>query len=106
MKNSQLPANANPLVFVYGTLKRGFGNHSVMKRAGGEFVSCGRTVERYPLVVSGLPYLLDIRGQGYQVEGEISTGFRMPKAGGFWTGWRVTPVFANVVWWPSLATTG
>ena len=71
MKNSPSPANANPLVFVYGTLKRGFGNHLVMQRAGGEFVCCGRTVERYPLVVSGLPYLLGSPGEGHQVEGEI-----------------------------------
>jgi len=71
MKNSQSPANATPLVFVYGTLKRGFGNHRVMQRAGSEFVCCGTMVERYPLVVSGLPYLLDLPGQGHRVEGEI-----------------------------------
>ena len=82
MKNSESPADANPFVFVYGTLKRGFGNHPVMQQAGGEFVCCGTMVERYPLVVSGLPYLLDMRGQGHRVKGEI---YRVSDA----EGWRV-----------------
>lgn len=72
----------HPLVFVYGTLKRGFHNHPVMQRAGGEFVCHGATVEHYPLVVDGLPYLLDAPGQGHPVEGEI---YRVDSA----EGWRV-----------------
>jgi len=64
MKNSRSPADANPLVFVYGTLKRGFGNRPVMQQAGGDFVCGGTMVERYPLVISGLPHLLGLRGHG------------------------------------------
>lgn len=60
-----------PLVFVYGTLKRGFGNHRVMADAGGEFVCEGRTVTPFPLVVQGLPYLIFRPGNGQRVEGEV-----------------------------------
>ena len=59
------------LVFVYGTLQKEFGNHRVMQRAGGEFIGKARTFNKYPLVVEGLPYLLDSRGDGENVEGEI-----------------------------------
>lgn len=75
-----MPHKSHPLVFVYGTLKRGFHNHGVMVRAGGEFVSSGTTVERYPLVIDGLPYLLDVPGQGHPVKGEI---YRVSSAEGW-----------------------
>ena len=66
-----MPPNDHPLVFVYGTLKRGFHNHRVMEDAGGEFVCTGRTQNQYPLVAQGLPYLLNHPGTGKRVEGEI-----------------------------------
>lgn len=69
MNNS--PLDKTPLVAVYGTLKRGFGNHRVLQDAGGEFVAIARSVTPFPLVVSGLPYLLDRPGEGYQVEVEL-----------------------------------
>ena len=81
MKNSPSPADINPLVFVYGTLKRGFHNHGLIRQIGAEFVSIGRTAESFPLVVDGLPYLLNSRGCGHQVEGEI---YRIPDSEG-WT---------------------
>lgn len=59
------------LVFVYGTLKRGFGNHRVMIEAGGEFVCEGMTATPFPLVEQGLPFLLFRPGHGHRVEGEI-----------------------------------
>lgn len=59
------------LVFVYGTLKRGHGNHRVMQQAGGEFVGEALTAEKFPLVVDGLPYLLDRSGEGHHVQGEL-----------------------------------
>lgn len=66
------PSTASyPLVFVYGTLKRGYHNHHLMQQIGAEFVCAGRTIERFPLVVHGLPYLLDLPETGHQVEGEI-----------------------------------
>ena len=68
------------LVFVYGTLKRGCGNHYTMQRAGGGFVGQAITAERFPLVVDGLPYLIDRSGCGHRVHGEI---YRVPNAAGW-----------------------
>jgi gamma-glutamylaminecyclotransferase len=70
------------LVFVYGTLKRGCGNHHTIQRACGEFAGQAVTVDRLPLVVDGLPYLLDRVGQGHRVHGEL---YRVPDA----DGWRL-----------------
>ncbi len=58
------------LVFVYGTLKRGQPNFSVMKSSAGqaEFVAEGQTAEKYPLVIASrynIPYLLDKPGIGH-----------------------------------------
>jgi gamma-glutamylaminecyclotransferase len=59
-------------VFVYGTLKRGFANHSFME--GATFVGEARTLQRYPLVVGNAwftPYLLPEAGEGHPVKGEL-----------------------------------
>lgn len=66
-----MPPEHHPLVFVYGTLKRGLGNHRVMMEAGGQFVCEGVTATAFPLVQQCLPFLLFQPGKGYQVEGEI-----------------------------------
>ncbi|XP_066300695.1 gamma-glutamylaminecyclotransferase-like isoform X1 [Branchiostoma lanceolatum] len=64
-------------VFVYGTLKTGEPNyHYMVDAANGvaRFVGKARTVDRWPLVVASkynIPFLLDLRGQGERVEGEI-----------------------------------
>lgn len=76
-----MPPKSHPLVFVYGTLKRGFGNHRVMQMAGGQFVCEGKTAYRLPLIQRGLPFLLDQPGRGHHVEGEI---YRVPDE----AGWR------------------
>lgn len=75
-----MPPESHPLVFVYGTLKRGFGNHRVMQMAGGQFVCEGKTADRLPLIQHGLPFLLDQPGHGHHVEGEI---FRVPDRDGW-----------------------
>ena len=59
-------------VFVYGTLKEGFPNFAVNKgvRVPGAF----RTVDRYPLYLVGdrhVPWMLDLRGEGERVAGEV-----------------------------------
>lgn len=59
-------------VFVFGTLKQGFPNFGVNKgvRVPGTF----RTRERFPLYLVGdrhVPWMLDERGQGEQVTGEV-----------------------------------
>ena len=67
-------------VFVYGTLKRGGSNHSVMVRAGGTFLCEAKTTELRKLIVTHLPFLCDGHApDGYQVEGEI---FEIPDAQG------------------------
>lgn len=58
-------------LFVYGTLKRGFHNHRVMEAAGGHNRVIARTADQYPLVVDGLPYLLNHCGKGHRVFGEV-----------------------------------
>lgn len=59
-------------VFAFGTLKEGFPNFGVNKgvRVPGRF----RTQERFPLYLVGVrhvPWMLDARGQGEQVAGEL-----------------------------------
>ena len=56
-------------VFVYGTLKRGQPNHYLMLEKGGGGVARllgeAKLTERFPLVVvSGIPVLLDKKGDG------------------------------------------
>ncbi|KAJ8902688.1 hypothetical protein NDN08_006008 [Rhodosorus marinus] len=59
-------------VFVYGTLKRGFPNHHLLREANYE--GTFRTDEKFPLVIGGeffSPYLLHRPGEGSQVKGEV-----------------------------------
>jgi len=42
-------------IFVYGTLRREFGNHRFLKDA--EFLGTARTKEKYTMKVSGIPYV-------------------------------------------------
>jgi len=57
-------------VAVYGTLKRGHGNHN-WYLGDSTFIGKGKTKDRYPLIVSGLPYLIENKGQGHNVEVEV-----------------------------------
>ena len=57
------------LLFVYGTLKRGESNHNfflrdINSREHAEFICECKLKERYPLVVSGYPSLLNRPGMG------------------------------------------
>lgn len=56
-------------VAVYGTLKQGYGNHGLIKSA--KFVGKGKTKSKYPLRVSGLPYMYDTKGVGHNVDVEV-----------------------------------
>ena len=65
-------------MFVYGTLKRGFSNHMrVMQKQGCEgwyrYKSDATTAASFPLFVDdyGIPYLLNRRGTGSPVKGEL-----------------------------------
>lgn len=54
------------VVAVYGTLKKGFSNYySYLTKA--VYVGRGNTQSKYPLLVSGLPYLVDKKGIGHNV---------------------------------------
>ena len=55
-------------LFVYGTLKRGFGNHRLL--ATSEFIGRAVTVEPRPLVIAGLPFMINAPGAGLNVRGE------------------------------------
>lgn len=61
------------LVFVYGTLKRGFGNHPVMQRAGGNYV--GRATRQFAKLVhlGGFPGLVESNDPDDVVHGELYT---------------------------------
>ena len=58
-------------LFVYGTLKNGFHNHHLLEDA--EFVCSAITKQKYPMVniEEYFPYLIDVEGDGYYIEGEV-----------------------------------
>ncbi|GMT17954.1 hypothetical protein PFISCL1PPCAC_9251, partial [Pristionchus fissidentatus] len=63
-------------VFVYGTLKQGEPNHSVMTSTEGwsRFRGAARSVTSFPLVVGtqfNIPFVLDKRGEGNEIHGEL-----------------------------------
>jgi len=54
------------LIAVYGTLKKGFGNYySYLTNA--KHLGRGKTQDKYPLLVEGLPYMVDKKGVGHNV---------------------------------------
>ena len=58
------------LVAVYGTLKKGYNNYN-RYLTGSKHVGAGKTKEKYPLVIKGLPYLIEERGKGYNVSVDV-----------------------------------
>ena len=65
------------VIFVYGTLKRGFWNHTIMERAGYTYVGTGLTAEAYALVIGGkfnVPFLFEqdvADGECHRIAGEV-----------------------------------
>ena len=55
------------LIGVYGTLKKGYSNYHAHLRDA-VYVGKSHTVEKYPLIIEGLPYLLNKPGVGHNVE--------------------------------------
>jgi gamma-glutamylaminecyclotransferase len=59
-------------LFVYGTLKRNFSNHHLLKDS--KFLGTGRTKEKYAMYESGIPFVVknepvsSIYGELYQVD--------------------------------------
>uniref|UniRef100_A0A7S3LU12 Gamma-glutamylcyclotransferase family protein n=1 Tax=Palpitomonas bilix TaxID=652834 RepID=A0A7S3LU12_9EUKA len=67
-------SSARPhLVFVYGTLKRGFFNHHLLQKEGAVYKCDGITAEEYPLRCDKyfVPFLLNDAGSGKKVRGEV-----------------------------------
>ena len=65
-----IPTGNDHIVAVYGTLKSGHGNHDrLMKKA--KFLGTGETFTKYPMVVSGIPYLINRAGEGHHVKVEV-----------------------------------
>ncbi|KAK6936511.1 Gamma-glutamylcyclotransferase, AIG2-like domain [Dillenia turbinata] len=65
------------LVFTYGTLKKGFSNHTLIQDMissnDAKFVGIYRTVDKFPLVCGPyrVPFLLNMPGSGDRVFGEL-----------------------------------
>lgn len=65
------------LIFVYGTLKRGFPNHHLIEdhiRSNDTvFLGSFRTIQPFPLVCGplGIPFLINKPGSGHRVRGEL-----------------------------------
>ncbi|GGX88304.1 gamma-glutamylcyclotransferase [Litchfieldella qijiaojingensis] len=61
------------LLFVYGTLKRGFTNHGPYMTTA-TFLDTAKTCDTFPLVLHGADYtpvLIDAQGRGHRVKGEL-----------------------------------
>lgn len=60
------------LVFVYGTLRKGFWNHRLLVRS--KFIGRARTKDKYKLTANGIPFVTDdekicnIIGEVYEVD--------------------------------------
>ena len=61
-------AATETLLFVYGTLRRGFANHVLLRSA--RFVGTATTARRFALFVEGFPYLAPAPAV-HQVRGEV-----------------------------------
>ena len=58
------------LIAVYGTLKKGYSNYYSYLTSS-KHLGRGETYDKYPLLIEGLPYMVDQRGSGHNVEVDI-----------------------------------
>jgi len=58
------------LVAVYGTLRKNNSNY-YSYLASSRHVGKGETTDKYPLILEGLPYLIDAKGEGHNVEVDV-----------------------------------
>ena len=57
---------------MYGTLKRGEPNETLMQKVKTEFIGMAKTVEKYPLIIGttfNIPAMLNTPGVGHQIVG-------------------------------------
>ncbi|KAG4206288.1 hypothetical protein ERO13_A03G000100v2 [Gossypium hirsutum] len=70
-------ATTQALIFTYGTLKQGHGNHHLIQdlilQQDAIFLGFHVTHQPHPLVIGphGIPYLINLPGHGHQVKGEL-----------------------------------
>lgn len=57
-------------VFVYGTLKRGYGNNRCLGNEA-KYIGTAVTTVKYPMLDGGFPYLLDKPNEGHIIKGEM-----------------------------------
>ena len=58
------------LIAVYGTLKKGYSNyHRYLRNA--KYIGGGNTVDKYPLIIEGLPYVVNQKGTGHNVTVDV-----------------------------------
>jgi gamma-glutamylaminecyclotransferase len=58
------------VIAVYGTLKKGFNNY-YNYLSSSKHLGSGKTKDKYPLIIQGLPYLIDKKGVGHNVEVDV-----------------------------------
>ena len=58
------------LIAVYGTLKKGYSNYYAYL-TNAKHIGRGKTQDKYPLIVDGLPYLVNKKGVGHNVEVDV-----------------------------------
>jgi len=58
------------LVAVYGTLKKGYSNYNRFLTTS-KHLGKGKTEDKYPLIIKGLPYLVEKKGVGHNVEVDV-----------------------------------
>jgi gamma-glutamylaminecyclotransferase len=58
------------LVAVYGTLKKDYSNYYSYLTSS-KYIGKGQTKDKYPLVIKGLPYLIEEKGRGHNVEVDV-----------------------------------
>lgn len=70
-KASTLPSQPEPgdLLFVYGTLKKGYWNHRLL--GASELIAPAKTMSHYPMIDIGYPKLYLEVGQGHKIVGEV-----------------------------------
>lgn len=91
--NGHLLTDSSQLVFVCGTLQRGFSDHTrylgvASKHSNASFVGQAVTIESYPFMVrprhfppaTCSPILMEKEGTGHRVHGEVFKASEMPPA--------------------------
>ena len=87
------------LVFVYGTLRSGFGNHSLLSSS--KFLGKGKTRKKYALYQVGIPFLVEneshkqIVGELYSVSSRVLLGLDMLEGHPKWYQRKKSTIIVN-----------